>query len=41
MTVTITPRPPVAAAGHAFTLPVVRELPPGRAPGHVRLDLVT
>jgi hypothetical protein len=32
MTVTITPRPPVAA-GHAFTLPVVRELPPVAHPG--------
>jgi hypothetical protein len=33
MTVTITPRPPVATAGHAFTLPVVRELPPVARPG--------
>jgi hypothetical protein len=32
MTVTITPRPPVAAS-HVFTTPVVRELPPVQRPG--------
>jgi hypothetical protein len=32
MTVTVTPRPPVATA-HAFSLPVVREIPPVQRPG--------
>jgi hypothetical protein len=32
MTVTVTPRPPVATQ-HSFTLPVVRELPPVFRPG--------
>ena len=32
MTVTITPRMPVATA-HAFSLPVVREIPPVQRPG--------
>ena len=29
----VTPRPPVSAAQHAFTIPVVRELPPVYRPG--------
>jgi hypothetical protein len=29
----VTPRPPVSAAQHAFTTPVVRELPPVYRPG--------
>ena len=33
MTVTVTPRPPVATASHAYTLPTVRELPPVARPG--------
>ena len=33
MTVTVTPRQPAAAVRHAFTLPVVRELPPVARPG--------
>jgi hypothetical protein len=33
MTVTVTPRPPVATAAHTFTLPTVRELPPVARPG--------
>jgi hypothetical protein len=33
MTVTVTPRPPIAAASHTYTTPVVRELPPVRRPG--------
>jgi hypothetical protein len=33
VTVTVTPRPPIAAATHVFTLPVVRELPPVHRPG--------
>jgi hypothetical protein len=33
MTVTVTPRPPVNAAAHAFSLPVVREIPPVQRPG--------
>jgi len=33
VTVTVTPRPPVASTAHAFSLPVVRELPPVVRPG--------
>jgi hypothetical protein len=33
VTVTVTPRPPVATASHAYTLPTVRELPPVSRPG--------
>jgi hypothetical protein len=33
VTVTVTPRPPVAATRHVFTLPTVRELPPVARPG--------
>jgi hypothetical protein len=33
VTLTITPRPPVATGGHAFTIPTVRELPPIARPG--------
>ena len=33
MSPTVTPRPPVSAAQHAFTIPVVRELPPVYRPG--------
>ncbi len=33
MTVTVTPRPPIATASHAYTLPTVRELPPVSRPG--------
>ena len=40
MTVTITPRMPVATA-HAFSLPVVREIPPVQRPGMFVLHLVT
>ena len=29
----VTPRPPVATAQHAYTIPVVRELPPVARPG--------
>jgi hypothetical protein len=32
VTVTVTPRPPIAAS-HVYTLPVVRELPPVQRPG--------
>ena len=32
MSVTLTPRPPVAAT-HEFTLPTVREIPPVLRPG--------
>jgi hypothetical protein len=32
MTVVVTPRPPIAAA-HAYSIPVVRELPPVTRPG--------
>jgi hypothetical protein len=32
VTVTVTPRPPIATA-HAFSLPVVREIPPVQRPG--------
>jgi hypothetical protein len=32
MTVVV-PRPPIAAATHAFSTPVVRELPPVQRPG--------
>jgi len=32
MTLVVTPRPPIAAA-HAFTTPVVREVPPVNRPG--------
>jgi len=33
MSPTVTPRRPTSAASHAFTTPVVRELPPVRRPG--------
>jgi hypothetical protein len=34
MTITATPRPPIATATqHVFTLPTVRELPPVARPG--------
>jgi hypothetical protein len=33
MTVMVTPRPPIAAAAHVYTTPVVRELPPVQRPG--------
>jgi hypothetical protein len=33
MTIVVTPRPPIAAAAHAFSTPVVRELPPVNRPG--------
>ena len=33
MTVTVTPRPPVASTRHLYTLPTVRELPPVTRPG--------
>jgi hypothetical protein len=33
MTATVTPRPPIAAASHVYTTPVVRELPPVTRPG--------
>jgi hypothetical protein len=33
VTVTVTPRPPVASTRHFFTLPTVRELPPVARPG--------
>jgi hypothetical protein len=33
VTVTVTPRPPVATTAHAFTLPTVREIPPVYRPG--------
>ena len=33
MTVVVTPRPPVTASSHTFTLPTVRELPPVARPG--------
>jgi hypothetical protein len=33
MTVVVTPRPPIAAATHSFSIPVVRELPPVQRPG--------
>ena len=32
MTLVVTPRPPIATA-HAFTTPVVREVPPVNRPG--------
>jgi hypothetical protein len=32
MTIMVTPRPPIATA-HAFSTPVVRELPPVQRPG--------
>jgi hypothetical protein len=33
MTVTVTPRPPIATTAHAFSLPTVREIPPVPRPG--------
>jgi hypothetical protein len=33
MTITVTPRPPIATTTHAYTIPVVRELPPVSRPG--------
>ena len=33
MTAMVTPRPPIAAASHHYTIPVVRELPPVLRPG--------
>jgi hypothetical protein len=33
MTVMVTPRRPIDAASHAYTTPVVRELPPVQRPG--------
>jgi len=33
MTIVVTPRPPLAAATHVFSTPVVRELPPVPRPG--------
>jgi hypothetical protein len=33
MTIVVTPRPPIAAAAHTFSTPVVRELPPVQRPG--------
>jgi hypothetical protein len=33
MTITVTPRPPIATASHVYSLPVVRELPPVARPG--------
>jgi hypothetical protein len=33
MTISVTPRPPIAAASHVFTIPIVRELPPVQRPG--------
>ena len=33
MTITVTPRPPVAITPHVYSLPVVRELPPVQRPG--------
>jgi hypothetical protein len=33
MTLTVTPRPPVASTAHAFSLPTVREIPPVQRPG--------
>jgi hypothetical protein len=33
MTITITPRPPIATTPHVYSLPVVRELPPVARPG--------
>ena len=33
MTITVTPRPSIAAAAHVYTTPVVRELPPVQRPG--------
>jgi hypothetical protein len=33
MTIVVTPRPPISAAAHVFSTPVVRELPPVRRPG--------
>ena len=33
MTIVVTPRPPIAAAAHVFSTPVVRELPPVQRPG--------
>jgi hypothetical protein len=33
VTVTVTPRPPVASTAHAFSLPTVREIPPVVRPG--------
>jgi hypothetical protein len=33
MTITVTPRTPIAAAAHVYTTPVVRELPPIQRPG--------
>ena len=33
MTVVVKPRPPIAAAAHVYTTPVVRELPPVYRPG--------
>jgi hypothetical protein len=33
MTIMVIPRPPIAAASHTYTIPVVRELPPVQRPG--------
>ena len=33
VTVTVTPRPPVASTAHAFSLPTGREIPPVLRPG--------
>jgi hypothetical protein len=33
MTVVVKPRPPIAAAKHVYTTPVVHELPPVARPG--------
>ena len=33
MTIVATPRPPINAASHQYSLPVVRELPPVSRPG--------
>jgi hypothetical protein len=33
MTVVVKPRPPIAAAAHVYTTPVVRELPQVARPG--------
>ena len=33
MTITVTPRPPVATVPHVYSTPVVRELPPVQRPG--------